>query len=56
VEEKLNIVMSIFEYMNDKDVFQTFYSQLLAKRLVTRSYFSHDLESNVGGWKDFRYC
>lgn len=32
--------------MNDKDVFQTFYAQLLAKRLVTKSYISKDLESS----------
>ncbi len=36
--------MTIYDYLNDKDVFQAFYSQLLAKRLITNTYSSKELE------------
>uniref|UniRef100_A0A5S6QL19 Cullin family profile domain-containing protein n=1 Tax=Trichuris muris TaxID=70415 RepID=A0A5S6QL19_TRIMR len=45
VESMLADVMIIFKYMEDKDVFQTFYCKLLAKRLVGQLSSSEDAES-----------
>lgn len=34
IDERLNVLINIFKYMDDKDVFQKMYSKLLAKRCV----------------------
>ncbi|KAJ3340603.1 hypothetical protein HDU93_006718 [Gonapodya sp. JEL0774] len=47
VEEALNNVMIVFKYVEDKDVFQKFYSKMLAKRLVNESSASDDLETSM---------
>lgn len=47
VIETLNDVMLIFNYIEDKDVFQTFYAKMLAKRLIHGSSASEYLESQM---------
>jgi len=37
--------MIIFKYIDDKDVFQKFYSKMLANRLINQSSASDDAES-----------
>ena len=39
--------MVIFKYIEDKDVFQKFYSRMLAKRLVNSQSASDDAEANM---------
>lgn len=41
--------MVIFKYIEDKDVFQTFYSKMLAKRLIHGTSVSEDLEGQMIG-------
>lgn len=43
----LSDVMVVFKYIEDKDVFQTFYSKMLAKRLIHGTSASEDLEGNM---------
>ncbi|XP_063694698.1 cullin-1-like [Bolinopsis microptera] len=43
----LNDVMVIFKYITEKDVFQKFYRNLLASRLVNDTSVSHDLEGSM---------
>eukprot|EP00005_Dracoamoeba_jomungandri_P001963 CAMPEP_0174261182 /NCGR_PEP_ID=MMETSP0439-20130205/11275_1 /TAXON_ID=0 /ORGANISM="Stereomyxa ramosa, Strain Chinc5" /LENGTH=759 /DNA_ID=CAMNT_0015345615 /DNA_START=55 /DNA_END=2334 /DNA_ORIENTATION=+ len=45
----LTDVMTVFKYIEDKDVFQTFYSKNLAKRLIHGSSASEDLEGTMIG-------
>ncbi|XP_037944794.1 cullin homolog 1-like [Teleopsis dalmanni] len=45
LEDNLNQVMVIFKYIEDKDVFQKFYSKMLAKRLVNHTSASDDAEA-----------
>ncbi|XP_065334574.1 cullin-2 [Cloeon dipterum] len=47
VEEKLGHSITIFKYVDDKDVFQKFYSRMLAKRLIQQMSYSMDLEENM---------
>lgn len=47
IEEKLNNVITIFKYLDDKDVFQKFYSKLLAKRLIHSLSASMDMEEGM---------
>ena len=47
VEESLNQVMIVFKYIEDKDIFQKFYSKMLAKRLVHGLSASEDNESSM---------
>lgn len=47
IEDLLNDVMIIFTYIEDKDVFQRFYSNMLAKRLVFQASASDDAESSM---------
>lgn len=49
VEGALANVMSIFVYVDDQDVFQTFYAKLLAKRLIHGTSVSEDLEGQMLG-------
>ena len=41
--------MSVFRYIEDQDVFQTFYAKLLAKRLIHGTSASEDLEDQMIG-------
>ena len=45
MEKMLNQVMTVFKYIEDKDVFQKFYSKTLAKRLVNGTSASGDAET-----------
>jgi len=47
MEKMLNQVMTIFKYIEDKDVFQKFYSKTLAKRLVNGTSASGDAETSM---------
>lgn len=44
VDEKLTQSIIIFKYIDDKDVFQKFYSRMLAKRLIHQQTQSMDAE------------
>ncbi|CAL1289547.1 unnamed protein product [Larinioides sclopetarius] len=44
VENKLTQSITIFKYIDDKDVFQKFYSRMLAKRLIYNQSMSMDAE------------
>lgn len=46
-EELLTQIMTVFKYIEDKDVFQKFYSRMLAKRLVHVSSVSDDAETSM---------
>lgn len=39
--------MVVFKFIDDKDVFQKFYSKMLAKRLVGQLSASDDAESSM---------
>jgi len=39
--------MVVFKYIEDKDVFQKFYSKMLAKRLVQHMSTSDDAEASM---------
>lgn len=45
LNDLLNEVISVFKFIDDKDVFQTFYSRLLAKRLINQISISDEAES-----------
>lgn len=47
LEETLNQVMIVFKYIEDKDVFQRYYSKMLAKRLVSHQSASDDAEASM---------
>ncbi|KAK9475343.1 Cullin [Dipodascopsis tothii] len=47
LEVKLNDIMTIFKYIDDKDVFQKFYSRMLSRRLVHQTSSSDDAESSM---------
>ncbi|ORY39971.1 Cullin-domain-containing protein [Rhizoclosmatium globosum] len=47
VEDVLNSIMTVFKYVEDKDVFQKFYSKMLAKRLVNQLSASDDAEASM---------
>ncbi|KAJ3085451.1 Cullin-2 [Quaeritorhiza haematococci] len=47
VEDKLTRVVVVFKYVDDKDVFQKFYSRMLAKRLIYSTSVSDDAEMNM---------
>lgn len=47
LEDLLNQVMVVFKYIEDKDVFQKFYSKMLAKRLVGHMSASDDSEESM---------
>eukprot|EP01113_Clastostelium_recurvatum_P019149 TRINITY_DN225_c0_g1_i1.p1 TRINITY_DN225_c0_g1~~TRINITY_DN225_c0_g1_i1.p1 ORF type:complete len:771 (+),score=282.14 TRINITY_DN225_c0_g1_i1:104-2416(+) len=49
MEQLLQDVMVVFKYIEDKDVFQTFYSKMLAKRLIHGNSASEDLEGTMIG-------
>ncbi|KAF2221027.1 Cullin [Elsinoe ampelina] len=47
MEKQLNDIMTIFKYIEDKDVFHKFYSKTLAKRLVSGTSASNDAETSM---------
>ncbi|KAI5452672.1 ubiquitin ligase (cullin) of SCF [Naganishia albida] len=47
LEESLNEAMTIFKYIDDKDVFQKFYSRNLATRLVKQRSASDEAEASM---------
>eukprot|EP00794_Sanderia_malayensis_P003681 gene3681-4198_t len=47
IDDKLTNVIVIFKYIDDKDIFQKFYSKLLAKRLVHNLSVSMDSEEGM---------
>ncbi|RUP51948.1 hypothetical protein BC936DRAFT_144264 [Jimgerdemannia flammicorona] len=47
LEDVLNSIMTVFKYVEDKDVFQKFYSKMLAKRLVNGTSASDDAEASM---------
>lgn len=47
LEELLVQIMVVFKYIEDKDVFQKFYSRMLAKRLVHSNSVSDDAETSM---------
>ncbi|KYN14400.1 Cullin-2 [Trachymyrmex cornetzi] len=44
IEDKLKRSITVFKYVDDKDVFQKFYSRMLAKRLIHQQSQSMDAE------------
>ncbi|XP_066597628.1 cullin-2 [Prorops nasuta] len=44
IEEKLGRAITVFKYVDDKDVFQKFYARMLAKRLIHQQSQSMDVE------------
>ncbi|KAI9493423.1 Cullin [Zychaea mexicana] len=46
-EEKLMKMIALFKYVEDKDIFQKFYSRMLAKRLIYSTSSSEELEMNM---------
>ncbi|KAI7849620.1 Cullin [Circinella umbellata] len=47
LEDVMNSIMTVFKYVEDKDVFQKFYSRMLAKRLVNGTSASDDAEGSM---------
>lgn len=47
LENTLSQIMTVFKYIEDKDVFQKFYSRMLARRLVHTSSSSEDAETSM---------
>ncbi|CAO3599502.1 unnamed protein product [Absidia cylindrospora] len=46
-EERLMRMITLFKYVDDKDIFQKFYSRMLAKRLIYNTLSSEELEANM---------
>ncbi|OBZ86289.1 Cullin-2 [Choanephora cucurbitarum] len=46
-EQRLMKMITLFKYVDDKDVFQKFYSRMLAKRLIYNASSSEELEVNM---------
>ncbi|CDS08016.1 hypothetical protein LRAMOSA01965 [Lichtheimia ramosa] len=46
-EEKLMKMVTLFKYVEEKDIFQKFYSRMLAKRLIYSTSSSEELEMNM---------
>lgn len=47
LEQTLSQLMTVFKYIEDKDVFQKFYSRMLARRLVHSNSSSDDAETSM---------
>jgi len=47
LEHTLTQIMTVFKYIEDKDVFQKFYSRMLARRLVHSNSSSDDAETSM---------
>jgi cullin 2 len=47
LEEKMDNVITVFQYIEDKDVFQKYYSRMLSRRLVYSNSMSMEVEENM---------
>ncbi|KAF9994878.1 Cullin-2, partial [Modicella reniformis] len=47
IEDRLARVVVLFKYIDDKDLFQKFYSRVLAKRLIFDASLSSEAEANM---------
>ncbi|KAK0421362.1 hypothetical protein QR680_015198 [Steinernema hermaphroditum] len=47
IEDHLNNSITVFKYVEDKDIFQKFYTKMLAKRLTTDTSASEDAEGSM---------
>ncbi|KAK7573920.1 hypothetical protein V9T40_011111 [Parthenolecanium corni] len=47
IDERLSDAIIIFKYLDDKDMFQKFYSRMLAKRLIHQNSQSMDAEESM---------
>lgn len=47
IEIHLNNIINIFKYLEDKDIYQKFYSKYLAKRLISGKIISEDAENSM---------
>ncbi len=47
VEKKINQIAELFTHINEKDVFEVYYKNLLSKRLIYRKSLSDEMESQV---------
>ncbi|KAF9175577.1 Cullin-2 [Mortierella sp. AD011] len=47
IEDRLTRVVILFKYIDDKDLFQKFYSRVLAKRLIFDASMSAEAEANM---------
>lgn len=47
IDEKLGASITVFKYLDDKDVFQKFYSKMLGKRLIHSQSVSMDCEETM---------
>eukprot|EP00096_Caligus_rogercresseyi_P010960 TRINITY_DN415_c0_g1_i2.p1 TRINITY_DN415_c0_g1~~TRINITY_DN415_c0_g1_i2.p1 ORF type:complete len:751 (-),score=90.94 TRINITY_DN415_c0_g1_i2:275-2527(-) len=47
IDDKLNASITVFKYLDDKDVFQKFYARNLGKRLIYQQSHSMDLEEGM---------
>jgi hypothetical protein len=47
LEDRLITMIKLFSYLDDKDIFQKFYSRSMAKRLIADASISEELEMTV---------
>ncbi|CAF1242245.1 unnamed protein product [Rotaria sp. Silwood1] len=47
LKEKFNEIMIIFNYIEDKDIYEKFYSKMLSKRLINQLSISEDSEESM---------
>ncbi|XP_052826531.1 cullin-2 [Octopus bimaculoides] len=47
LDEKLDNCITVFKYLEDKDIYQRFYSRMLAKRLIYNASTSMDAEESM---------
>ena len=53
IDDKLASSITIFKYLDDKDVFQKFYSRNLGKRLIHMMSHSMDMEVDIDNLNTF---
>ncbi|ELT99573.1 hypothetical protein CAPTEDRAFT_175514 [Capitella teleta] len=47
IDDKLSQSITIFRYLDDKDIYQRFYARMLAKRLIYTQFHSMDAEESM---------
>ena len=47
LEQRLERLVGLFKYVDDKDIFQKFYTRAMARRLVYAASVSEDLEQSM---------
>ncbi len=47
VQKKIDQIAELFKHINEKDVFEVYYKNLLSKRLIYRKSLSDEMESQV---------